>query len=139
MRLSQITNRIIANLISQISYAICDCRACFFDEVRYFVENYFFTIFVVTNKLWSSWQINYKIMEAVIEKWGNGLGIKIPNFLIRELKLKDGISVKIRDVGQEIRIQPRPKKRLIAMLDGITEANIHELVDTGTPVGNEIW
>ncbi|MDR2358976.1 MAG: hypothetical protein LBD87_04135 [Prevotellaceae bacterium] len=78
-------------------------------------------------------------MEAVIEKWGNGLGIKIPNFLIRELKLKDGISVKIRDVGQEIRIQPQPKKQLIAMLDGITEANIHEFVDTGTPVGNEIW
>jgi antitoxin component of MazEF toxin-antitoxin module len=30
-------------------------------------------------------------MEAVIEKWGNGLGIKIPTFLIRELKLRDGI------------------------------------------------
>jgi antitoxin MazE len=79
------------------------------------------------------------IMEAVIEKWGNGLGIKIPNFLIRELKLRDGISVKIRDVGQEIRIQSQPKKRLIAMLDGITETNIHEPVDTGTPIGNEIW
>ena len=78
-------------------------------------------------------------MEAVIEKWGNGLGIKIPNLLIRELKLKDGIPVKIRDVGQEIRIQPQPKKRLITMLDGITETNIHEPVDTGIPIGNEIW
>jgi antitoxin MazE len=78
-------------------------------------------------------------MEAVIEKWGNGLGIKIPAFLIRELKLRDGISVKISDVGQEIRIQPQPKKRLIAMLDDITEANIHEPVDTGAPIGNEIW
>jgi antitoxin MazE len=78
-------------------------------------------------------------MEAIIEKWGDGLGIKIPHFLIRELKLKDGVSVKIRDAGQEIRIQPQPKKCLIAMLDSISEANIHEPVDTGTPIGNEIW
>jgi antitoxin MazE len=78
-------------------------------------------------------------MEAVIEKWGNGLGIKIPNFLIHTMKLKDGAFVKIKDVGQEIYILPQPKKRLVAMLDGITEANMHEPVDTGASIGNEIW
>ena len=78
-------------------------------------------------------------MEAVVEKWGNGLGIQIPSFLISEMKLKAGTFVKIRDVGQEIRIQPQPKRQLAAMLEGITEANIHEFVDTGTSTGNEIW
>jgi antitoxin MazE len=78
-------------------------------------------------------------MEATIEKWGDGLGVKIPPFLIHTMKLKDGAFVQIKDVGQEIRILPQPKRQLNAMLNGITETNMHEPVDTGTPIGNEIW
>jgi antitoxin MazE len=78
-------------------------------------------------------------MEAVIEKWGNELGIKIPRRLIREMKLKDGISVEISNAGRVIRIQPGSKNRLTGMLDSINEANMHEPVETGSPVGNEIW
>ena len=78
-------------------------------------------------------------MEAVIEKWGDGLGIQIPSFLISEMKLKAGAFVKIREAGKEIRIQPQSKRRLANLLDGITEANIHEPVDTGIAIGNEIW
>jgi antitoxin component of MazEF toxin-antitoxin module len=78
-------------------------------------------------------------MEAVVEKWEDGLRIKIPTFLIRTMKLKDGAFVKIKDAGQEICILPQQKKQLNAMLNGITETNMHEPVDTGTPIGNELW
>jgi antitoxin component of MazEF toxin-antitoxin module len=33
------------------------------------------------------WRIK---MEAVVKKWGNSLGIRIPNLIVRELSLKDG-------------------------------------------------
>jgi antitoxin MazE len=78
-------------------------------------------------------------MEAVIEKWGNKLGIKIPNLIARKLELTDGTFIEISNVGQEIHIHPKPKSQLAAMLDSISEANIHEQVETGDPVGNEIW
>ncbi|MFP3040674.1 AbrB/MazE/SpoVT family DNA-binding domain-containing protein [Treponema primitia] len=78
-------------------------------------------------------------MEAVIKKWGNSLGIRIPNLIIRELALKDGSLVEIKDRGNEIIIKPKRKKQLSEMLDEITEENLHREIKTGSPVGNEIW
>ena len=54
-------------------------------------------------------------MEAVVKKWGNSLGIRIPNLIVRELSLKDGSFVDINDNGNEI------------------------LIKSTVPIGNEIW
>jgi antitoxin MazE len=78
-------------------------------------------------------------METVIKKWGNSLGIRIPNLIVREFSLHDGSLVEIKDVGNEIVIKPRKKDTLSEMLDAITEQNIHEEVETNGPVGKEIW
>jgi len=78
-------------------------------------------------------------MEAVIKKWGNSLGIRIPNLIVRELSLKDGSFVDINDKGNEIIIKPIQKNRLSEMLNLINEQNIHEEVKTKGPVGKEIW
>ena len=50
-------------------------------------------------------------MEAVVQKWGNSPGIRIP---IKKNKLSE-------------------------MLDNINEQNIHQEIETGDPVGKEIW
>ena len=78
-------------------------------------------------------------MEAVVKKWGNSLGIRIPGLIARELSLKDGSSVEINDRGNEIIITPLPKNILSEMLSNINEQNIHEAVDASGPVGKEIW
>jgi antitoxin MazE len=78
-------------------------------------------------------------MEATIQKWGNSLGIRIPNFIVRELALKNGLVVDIKDNGNEIIIRPVKKSRLSEMLEKINDANIHKEVETTGPVGNEIW
>jgi antitoxin MazE len=78
-------------------------------------------------------------METVIKKWGNSLGIRIPNLIVREFSLQDGSLVEIKDVGNEIVIKPRKKDALSEMLDAINEQNIHEEAETGGPVGKEIW
>jgi len=78
-------------------------------------------------------------MEAVVKKWGNSLGIRIPNLIVRELSLKDGSFVDINDNGNEILIKPIRKNNLSDMLTLINEQNIHEEVKSTGPVGNEIW
>ncbi|GMO66494.1 MAG: AbrB/MazE/SpoVT family DNA-binding domain-containing protein [Treponemataceae bacterium] len=78
-------------------------------------------------------------MEAVIRKWGNSLGIRIPRLIARQLSLKDGSCVDIKDTGSEIIIQPRKKTRLAGMLGKINSKNIHAEVETAEPIGNEIW
>jgi antitoxin MazE len=78
-------------------------------------------------------------METIVKKWGNSLGIRIPNLIVRELSLKDGSYVDINDNGNEIIIKPLRKKKLSEMLNLINEQNIHEEIKTSGPVGNEIW
>jgi antitoxin MazE len=76
-------------------------------------------------------------MEAVIKKWGNSLGVRIPNHLVRELALKDGSFVDISDKGKTIIIKPLQKDNLSAMLKNITEQNIHKEIDFNSLVGKE--
>ena len=78
-------------------------------------------------------------MEAVVKKWGNSLGIRIPVMIARELSLKDGSYVNIKDRGQEIVIKPIQKNKLSEMLSQINAQNIHDEIKTTGPVGKEIW
>jgi antitoxin MazE len=78
-------------------------------------------------------------MEAVVKKWGNSLGIRIPSHIVRELALKDGSFVDINDKGKVIIINPIQKNKLSEMLSNINEQNIHKEIDTGDPAGKEIW
>ena len=78
-------------------------------------------------------------MEAVVKKWGNSLGIRIPNLIARELSLKDGSYVDINEDKKKIIIMPVKKNRLSEMLNGINEQNLHAEIETGEPVGKEIW
>jgi antitoxin MazE len=78
-------------------------------------------------------------MEAVVKKWGNSLGIRIPNLIARELSLKEGSFVDINDKGKTIIIKPIQKNKLSEMLSNINEQNIHKEIKTGGPVGKEIW
>jgi antitoxin MazE len=77
-------------------------------------------------------------MEAVIRKWGNSLGRRIPNLIVRELSLKDGSFVEIKDMGNKIIIKPKEKNKLSDMLKVINEQNIHGEIETNGPVGKEI-
>ena len=78
-------------------------------------------------------------MEAIVRKWGNSLGIRIPNLIARKLTLKDGSYVDINDKGKVIIIKPVKKNKLSEMLSNINEQNIHKEIETGGPVGKEIW
>jgi antitoxin MazE len=78
-------------------------------------------------------------MEAMVKKWGNSLGIRIPNLIVRELSLKDGSFVDIKDMDNEIIIKLKERNTLSEMLKAINEQNIHGEIETNGPVGNEAW
>jgi len=78
-------------------------------------------------------------MEATVKRWGNSLGVRIPNLIVRELSLKDGSLVDINDRGKEIIIKPVQKNKLSEMVSNINENNIHKEIETGGPVGKEVW
>ena len=68
-------------------------------------------------------------MESTVRKWGNSLGIRIPNLIVRELALKDGSVIDINDNGNEIIIKHIKKSKLSQMLDEVNDQNIHREVE----------
>jgi Growth regulator len=78
-------------------------------------------------------------MEAVIRKWGNSLGVRIPSSIAKDTSIIDGSHVDIEDVDGQIIIRPKNRYNLKDMIREIKTDNIHEEVKSNGPVGNEIW
>jgi len=77
-------------------------------------------------------------MQEHIQKWGNSLGIRIPRTLAQKVGLAEGTPVEIILEKQSIVIRPR-RYSLETLLSGVTPENLHREVDTGKPVGREVW
>jgi len=76
-------------------------------------------------------------MQATIQKWGNSLGIRIPNLFAKDLSLKNGSSVEILEEDNRIIIQSSKKKTLREILELVTEDNIHS-EQFSIPAGKEL-
>jgi len=77
-------------------------------------------------------------MQAVVQKWGNSLGLRIPSFWAKDNDITNGSTVEVIAEKGKIIILPQ-KKTLQNMLDFVTEDNIHTEVPTGVPQGRELW
>ena len=80
-------------------------------------------------------------MITRIQKWGNSLALRIPKPMAVELKLDQDSAVEIRQENGYIMLIPVRKRRfnLDELLDKIDDSNLHEEIDSGKPVGNEVW
>ena len=78
-------------------------------------------------------------MDAIIQKWGNSLGVRIPMSMAKALNLENGSHVEIMDDEGRILILPQNKKKLLEKLEEINSGNIHEEISTGSAVGKEEW
>jgi antitoxin MazE len=78
-------------------------------------------------------------MEVTVKKWGNSLGIRIPYLIAKNMALKDGIPVRVRNTKAGILISPKQSETLFEMLDRITPQNRHQEVETGNAMGGEVW
>ncbi len=80
-------------------------------------------------------------MKARIDKWGDNLAIQIPQSLASQVGLEVDAEVELTaGEGQlVVTLSKRAKSRLDILLEGVTEENLHGEVDTGRPVGKEVW
>lgn len=78
-------------------------------------------------------------METHIQKWGNSLGIRIPNYLAKQLELKSGSAVSIHVEKDQLIIKSQ-KYHLDTMLNEVNPENLHYLnLEDDEQIGNEAW
>ncbi|HEY0024616.1 MAG TPA: AbrB/MazE/SpoVT family DNA-binding domain-containing protein [Longimicrobium sp.] len=80
-------------------------------------------------------------MRAQIQQWGQSLALKIPNTYAAETALSSGSEVEMTVEDGRLVITPgtKPRYTLEELVAGITPENRHAEIDTGPPVGNEVW
>ncbi|MBE0501927.1 MAG: AbrB/MazE/SpoVT family DNA-binding domain-containing protein [Desulfuromonadales bacterium] len=81
-------------------------------------------------------------MLAKVQKWGNSLALRLPKGLADEIDVRLGSPVEIKVKGDSIVIEPvREKKKytLDKILEGVKPDTLHDEIDSGNPVGKEIW
>lgn len=77
-------------------------------------------------------------MQTVIQKWGNSLGVRIPQGFAQELGLTQGSNVDVFSKNGKLEIVPC-KKTLDMLLSDVTDTNIHTAIETGAARGAEAW
>jgi antitoxin MazE len=80
-------------------------------------------------------------MQTKIKKWGNSLALRIPKLFAINANLKINKTVDISIDKGSIIITPINEKEysLEKLLKGVNKGNLHGELDTGAPVGKEIW
>ena len=80
-------------------------------------------------------------MRTRVQKWGNSLALRIPKTYARESGLTESSPVDILLRNGKIVIVPivEPEYTLEALVDAISDDNLHSEVSTGKALGNEAW
>ena len=81
-------------------------------------------------------------MQALVSRWGNSIGIRIPKEIATRVGLTNGskVEIEVRD-GQVIIGRRRPRYKLADLLVGVTPQQAREAaseVDWGADIGREI-
>lgn len=80
-------------------------------------------------------------MQTQVKKWGNSLALRIPKPMAEQLSIKTNSAVEIQVVDGQLMIKllPEPELTLEDLLAQITDENLHQEVETGAVVGQEVW
>jgi antitoxin MazE len=82
------------------------------------------------------------LRRSTISKWGNSLGVRIPQEATEHLQLRAGEKVQLEVGADSITIRPSRKRRrkwtLKALLKGVTPAKVGGELDWGPAVGKEL-
>ena len=80
-------------------------------------------------------------MVTKVQKWGNSLGLRIPRAFAEEAGVEAGsdVDLSLRDGALVVKPARRRTYRLTELLEKVTARNRHREVDTGGPLGREVW
>ena len=80
-------------------------------------------------------------MKVKVQKWGNGLAVRIPKTFAIQTEIEQDSLVDLSVLEGSIIVKPekqKPRYTLEKLLEGITEENLHGEIDFGEPVGKEM-
>ena len=80
-------------------------------------------------------------MLTKVQKWGNSLALRIPKSFAIEAQIENDFVVEVSLVDGQIIVKPviAVAWTLDQLLAGITPENLHLEVDSGAPLGAEVW
>ncbi len=81
-------------------------------------------------------------MKVKIQKWGNSLAVRIPKSYALQTEIEQNSVVDLSVLEGSIIVKPdkrKPKFTLEELLESVSEENLHGEIDTGEPVGKEVW
>ena len=80
-------------------------------------------------------------MKTRIQKWGNGLAVRIPKSFATEAGFREDAPVEMKLTGGKLVVQPISDEPLTLdeLLRGVTDQNLHGEWETGHSVGKEVW
>ena len=80
-------------------------------------------------------------MTTKIERWGKGLGVRIPDALARRVRVAHGMTVRLNAEAGRLVVTPVQAGMvdLKSLLAEVTPANLHQEVEFGRRTGQEIW
>jgi antitoxin MazE len=80
-------------------------------------------------------------MQTKIQRWGNSLGLRIPRSFAEEAGVDVGSEVDLSIQDGDLVVKPARRRtyQLEELLRKVTVRNLHDEVDTGGPVGREVW
>jgi antitoxin MazE len=79
-------------------------------------------------------------MEVRVQKWGNSLAVRLPKPVAIDAKLEEGSVIDVRVVEGKLVAEPvGPRYALEDLLRCIKKGNLHGEIETGPPVGREVW
>ena len=79
-------------------------------------------------------------MQTRVQKWGNSLAVRIPkSFAVQSQLAQDSVVEMFLEDGKIVLLAVPPESTLEQLLEGVTEENRHDEIDTGPAVGREAW
>ncbi|MDP2606823.1 MAG: AbrB/MazE/SpoVT family DNA-binding domain-containing protein [Deltaproteobacteria bacterium] len=81
-------------------------------------------------------------MHVRVQKWGNSLAVRIPKPLAEDAEVKEGTVLNLAvSEGKVVAtpVQNNKKLSLRQLLARVNRKNLHAEVDSGRPVGREVW
>lgn len=80
-------------------------------------------------------------MEIQVKKWGNSLGIRIPQAIANQINIQDGSKINLVLENNKIELKPivPEEYRLDDLVGLIDESNLQTEISSGKAQGNEIW
>jgi antitoxin MazE len=80
-------------------------------------------------------------MDAQVKKWGNSAAVRIPAAVLAETGIELDQPVVVRSEGGRIVIEPVQRKvfAIGELVRAIRAEDLHDPIETGSPVGREVW